>query len=140
MVRYDEHVKTLKDISYDSDNKEYVTDSLIEVVDFDEYQETYLKSIDSKYKKPCFVDALCTLNGDWCFIEFKNGRIDSRQIDEKVVNSVIVVMVKEDIKPSGLKKHSKLIVVYNAEHEQNTTNHFINMERVLLRKRRDILF
>lgn len=69
---------TLKDTSKDNSNNEvlYMTDSLLEVVDFDRVKAEYIRGMRLT-DTPCSSDALyCGNDGKTYLIEFKNGVMD----------------------------------------------------------------
>ena len=88
--------KTLKEISYDKTNKQYMTDSNILAYDFDEVKNEYVKMKLANIKeKPKSNDALYfSKNGKWIFIEFKNKSIDDTinfQINRKIHDSLFIM-------------------------------------------------
>ena len=70
---------TLKKLSYDDKNKEYMIESDIEAIDFDKVKEIYVKNnLENVNPNPKSNDALhFSEDGIWTFIEFKNGVINN---------------------------------------------------------------
>ena len=74
----DEKSSTLKDTSYDEDNKVYMVDSSLEVCSFDDVKEWYVKNkIPLANPNPKSNDALLFDKGESFYIEFKNGKINN---------------------------------------------------------------
>ena len=123
-VKYEDFVQTLKETSVDTDHKDeqgndiYMTESLEEVINFDNFLEAYFKDGNTKARKPDSIDAYCLLDGSPCLIEFKSGKVDgkvNRELHGKIGQSVSVILMNEDIMPSEFKNNAILIVVYNRE-------------------------
>ena len=127
MISYSLYKSTLKHTSKDTSSKcdtgnvEYMTDSLKEVVNFDDFQEGYLKDIHPEAKKPDSIDALCMLEDKWCLIEFKNGKVKYSDICNKIGSSVSIVTFKNNIYPKYFRENSIFILVYNKD-EQSYSN------------------
>ena len=111
---------TLKDTSFDKTNNEYMTESLIEVVDFDKATKRYYRKL--KLEPLSSNDALLQMkNKDIVFIEFKNGRFSNRtknQLDKKNADSIKVSCNILKISPEELKPHCDYILVYNLQKNQ----------------------
>ena len=122
-----QHKSTLKECSYDSDNKEYMISSDLESINFDGLKDKIcqnsvciksLKSVDALY--------LHTEQHHLYLIEFKNGNIE-KKVGSKYDNSKLKIMnIKEKIYDSYLiLKHKDIlnftdiklnfILVYNPE-------------------------
>lgn len=123
-VKYEDFVQTLKDTSVDTDHKDeqdnniYMTESLKEVINFDDFLQAFFKEGNTKARKTNSVDAYCILDGSPCLIEFKNGKVDgkiNRELHGKIGHSVSVILMNENIMPSEFKNNAILIVVYNRE-------------------------
>lgn len=123
-VKYEDFVQTLKETSVDTDHKDeqdnniYMTESLKEVINFDDFLQAFFKEGNTKARKTNSVDAYCILDGSPCLIEFKNGKVDgkiNRELHGKIGHSVSVILMNENIMPSEFKNNAILIVVYNRE-------------------------
>ena len=83
---------TLKDASYDSSHKEYMTECDIKVLNFDRikghYINKYLSGINPDLKSN---DVLCFSKEGLVFIEFKNGCIDA------VENNKIILKIYDSL-------------------------------------------
>lgn len=86
----------LKNTSYDHKNDIYMTDSEIQVFDFDKVKDSYIKNnLNNVNPNPKSNDALYVTNeGKWIFIEFKNGEIDNLvnfEINKKIYDSIAIL-------------------------------------------------
>lgn len=137
MIKYDSFVTTLKETSKDtsssSDSEQniYMTESDFKVVNFDLFQEAYLKNNCPSAKKPSSVDAFCMLNGKWCLIEFKNRSYKSSEIREKIGSSVSIVTFKGNIEPENFKNNSIFILVYNKKYRFNKEESYLHQNEHL---------
>lgn len=82
----------IRKASRDDTNKQVMTESKIEVIDFDKIPNVYSrgrgwgavpKSNDALYKD---------INGRWFFIEFKNGKFETADIYRKIYDSLIMLV------------------------------------------------
>lgn len=113
------HIATLKETSLDAGSSiaEYMTDSQIEVVNFDKVKDDYAGNLHLP-TRPQSNDALhiATGNND-TFIEFKNGSLRQEkkreEVRSKIYNSVLMLtdIIGENI--SYTRKHLNYILVYN---------------------------
>ncbi len=122
------NISTLKDVSYDDDNNEYMTNSNLKVIDFDKVKEIYIKNNISNVKpNPKSNDALyLSKDGVWTFIEFKNGSITNKivfEINKKIYDSLFILF-DIDFKNSEVEFNNTIsfsrsninyILVYNKE-------------------------
>lgn len=115
---FKENKSSLKETSKDSDssNPECMTNSEIEVINFDKVKESYIKDMKLSYT-PCSNDALyIDKNGELYFIEFKNGIIKPHTIFNvynKIYDSLLIFndIVGKNI--SFCREHVNFILVYN---------------------------
>ncbi|WP_346745196.1 hypothetical protein [uncultured Campylobacter sp.] len=113
---FKETKETVKDISYDESNNEYMSESELEAYNFDKVKENFRKKYD--IKPPKSVDGLMLQEEDLIFLEFKNGNIDSKtkkDICDKIFSSVLVLLTILDEKVSDLKSKLKFILIYNKD-------------------------
>lgn len=102
--------------------KIYMVNSLNQVINFDRVKTNYLNSLGCSEDWANSVDALVKnkKNGDYYFIEFKNGTIDSENIKNKVLHSVLIF---NDIYKCNLSEDRDRInfyLVYNEKkHKMN---------------------
>lgn len=116
-----DHLATLKSTSKDSYNSEtdelYMIDSNLEVVNFDSVKHEYCQGL-GLCDIASSVDALYCKGNNFYFIEFKNGRIEKKDIEKKIYDSLLLFsdISKQDI--SYFRKHLFFILVYNEEKEK----------------------
>lgn len=67
--------KTLKELSEDTKNKKYMTESNIEAYDFDIIKEKYEENNNCNKNGLCSVDAILFNKDTLLLIEFKNGQL-----------------------------------------------------------------
>lgn len=119
MIKYDQYLSTLSQISADTSHKDkdgnlvVMTSSTAQAIEFDTFLEDYLKAIYAKAAKTNSVDAFCLLDGKYCLIEFKNGEIDKEQVRNKITSSVSSIVFKDNISPEYFRDNSMFILVYN---------------------------
>ena len=126
---FQKHQKTLHEISCDSNKNEYLCVSTWIVFDFDGLKQWYVEKYTPNLPKvPCSNDALWLDEHHIVFIEFKNGRIetkDNRNIIFKVYDSLLLLLddkfdlswccsdFQQNI--SYTREHMDYILVYNKE-------------------------
>lgn len=113
-----EHMSTLRDTSRDESKvssggeMQYLTDSEVLVVNFDDVKTAYTKNLGLSNSFACSVDALVLLDGRLAFIEFKNGKHFQKELRFKVKDSLLLFC---DITKKFLdftRKNIDLYVVY----------------------------
>lgn len=115
---------TLKETSYDNDNNEYMTESTLEVVDFDKLKNHFQSNLDRKDERTfCSNDALFeNHDGEIFMIEFKNGRIQ-RDVQFNLFwenfDSVLIHMHYDRRDIQTIKEKLNYILVYNEVKNQN---------------------
>ena len=113
---FNETKETVKDISYDESNDEYMSESELEAYNFDKVKEKFSNKYD--IKPPKSVDGLMLQYEKLIFLEFKNGNIDSKakkEICDKIFCSFLVLLTILDGKVSDLKNKLKFILIYNKD-------------------------
>lgn len=123
----DEKSSTLKDTSYDEDNKVYMVDCSLEVCSFDDVKEWYVKNkIPLANPNPKSNDALLFEKGKSFFIEFKNGKINNTvnfEINKKIYDSLLMLFDLGYVDENGrevdsisyTRQNMNYILVYNYE-------------------------
>jgi hypothetical protein len=123
----DEKNSTLKDTSYDEDNKVYMVDCELEVCSFDDVKEWYVKNrIPLVKPNPKSNDALFFDKEEGFFIEFKNGKINNAvnfELNKKIYNSLLMLFDLEYVDSNGrevdsisyTRENMNYILVYNEE-------------------------
>lgn len=135
------NLTTLKEASkdgHDGINEFFMTESLLEVVNFDIVKNKYIINMGLK-ENPKSNDALFVKkDGNSVFIEFKNGYIDGKKkydIKKKIYDSLLIFT---DIISKGIsytREHMDYILVYNEQ--KNMDNDEEPKSRVQISKHRD---
>lgn len=117
---FKDNMTTFKETSYDKDGKEpgYMTNSEIQVINFDEVKNCYIKDM-SLTGKPCSNDALYIgKNSKIFFVEFKNGNLEKNKqkifnVYNKIYDSLLIFndIVHQNI--SFCRENLYFILVYN---------------------------
>ena len=135
--------KALKEISFDKANKKYMTQSAFPAVDFDEVKDNYIFSNSSiSAREMRSNDALVIFNakqGQFIFIEFKDGNITSCNAKEKIrVKIAESLLILNDILDENLtfdRSNINYILVYNksknSEFERQRNSSLTGMARAL---------
>lgn len=148
------HTTTLKESSFDKDNKEYMTESSLIVYDFDKIKDDFA-TINGQCKncKPRSVDALyCENDSKIYFIEFKNGKLyddkhsnkkeaNKGKIREKFYDSIIIYSRLKNITLNKLVNKAIFVLVYNEEKNKgiqgsqgiSQTSSYNNLNKVINR-------
>ena len=109
---------TLKETSKDDSNTEYMTESEMEVINFDKVKEDYVKNLS--VKGVASLDTLAVYKDRLELIEFKNGCLVKREKEEKlerignkIRDSLLLFcdIVNKNI--SHTRNHVDFILVYN---------------------------
>lgn len=123
---------TIENISYDKENKEYMSNSKLEIFNFDKVKDNFAKKHGiTDDNKPKSADGCQHKDNNIIFIEFKNGEITSkakRDIRCKMLNSVLILSAITDNKISYLKNICQFILVYNQE-KNGDINLSINLNK-----------
>jgi hypothetical protein len=111
---------TLKETSFDDHNQEYMTQSTLQVINFDKLKEEFFKKINNDTNRMfCSNDALFICNDDEIYmIEFKNGKIDQNTIYNlfwKNFDSILIYMHYKVQDIERIKSNLNYILVYNEE-------------------------
>ena len=118
------HITTLKKSSWDKQKREYMCESKMKVINFDKIPKAYNRgkgwSILPKSNDALYID----VKGQWYFIEFKNGSINSGEIYEKLFDS-IVMLLDEKIIPDiqFVRDNINYILVYNSNKYGKVANY-----------------
>lgn len=113
---FENAITTLQKASKDTGNGIYMTDSQYEVLDFDKIKKLYANN-HAISKHPSSADALSQdQNGSFVFVEFKNGTIkpkDIENINKKIYDSTAIFMDITNTTISFTRKNMDYILVYN---------------------------
>lgn len=117
---YAHAISTLKNCSYDSENKIYLCDFEEEVYDFDVIKERYCERM--RYKDMASMDSLIEVNKKnmLFLVEFKNkDSLPYKDIRAKIHDSLFI-MENDFQVPREMFSMFELIVVYNPKKKQRT--------------------
>ena len=104
---------TLKKTSYDDANKEYMSDSLFEVIDFDKVKEDYCFPLGLGEQLPKSCDALCFLENKIIFIEFKNGKVETFNVRKKIYDTILIFSDIVGCSIKDTRNNVEYILVYD---------------------------
>lgn len=132
-------VMTFKETSKDTDSGEakYMTQSEIEVVNFDEVKNRYIKDMKLSIT-PCSNDALyISATGEYYFIEFKNGVMKKEKIYNvynKIYDSLLIFndIINQNI--SFCRENVNFILVYNESKNPNENEEILINPKVAIGK------
>lgn len=123
---------SIKEASYDKEHRIYMTQSMMQVCQFDKVKEWYIgNKIPMSNPNPKSNDALFFNKDSSFFIEFKNGKIDNRvnfEINKKIYDSMFILFDLKYCAVNGevvdsisySREHMEYILVYNeAEYVKN---------------------
>lgn len=111
---------SLKEISKDdsdSNNIQYMTELLWEAVSFDLVKRHYVNALGLSEEAAASVDAVIQLGETIAFVEFKNGKVNNRNVKDKIRDSLLIF---NDITGKNItytRENAELVIVYN--HEKN---------------------
>jgi hypothetical protein len=109
------HCCGLSKASLDSTNRIAMTESKLEVINFDKIPNEYARG-KGWAAIPKSNDALyISTDRQWFFIEFKNGSIDLKDLYRKIYDSIIMLLELEIIPDFGfVRENCHYILVYNS--------------------------
>ncbi len=110
-----EYKCTLKEASKDPANNEFMTQSTLEVINFDAVKDEYCKDLCLK-EPPKSNDALFINNNNYYFIEFKNGKVEGKDIFDIRQKNFDSLLILTDIICKGIsftRQNLTYILVYN---------------------------
>ena len=113
-----EHISTLKECSKDHSDPDcikFMTESQLEAINFDTVKTKYANDLVLSEECAASVDALLETDENIAFVEFKNGKVNNRNIKDKIRDSLLLFcdLTKQTI--SDTRKNLDFIVVYNEE-------------------------
>lgn len=113
-----EHKTTLMQASMDDSDREhaqYMTQSDLEVVDFDLVKRLYTNGLGLSEESATSVDAIVQFEDHIDFIEFKNGKVNNRNIKDKARDSLLIFSDVTGETIAYTRDHVDYIVVYNLQ-------------------------
>lgn len=119
-TKFEDKIITMKQASYDKTNKEYLSNSNIEVYDFDKIKDSFASSLNrGGATSPLSNDVLYCYEDRIYFIEFKNGRnINPHNLSRKNYDSTIILSKILDVSLNELCDKLCYILVYNSQYHQ----------------------
>lgn len=113
-----DHKSTLKECSGDNSDGstiKFMTESQTEAVNFDEFKTKYANNLRLSEECAASADALLQTNTGLAFVEFKNGKVNNRNVKDKIRDSLLLFCDFTDRTISYTREHVDFIVVYNEE-------------------------
>lgn len=113
-----ENKTTLRETSRDDSdaaNVEYMTDSDREAVNFDLVKRGYANGLGLSEECAASVDAIVPFQENIAFIEFKNGKVNNRNVKDKARDTLLIFSDITGQNISDTRRYTDLIVVYNSE-------------------------
>lgn len=108
-------MKTLKRISADTTNGQFMVESTLKVINFDlfsrEYSSKFHIPVQPKTNDALYIDQF----GKWFFIEFKNGSLKQADIYRKIYDSLIMLNEFGLVSWDFCRKNITYILVYNED-------------------------
>lgn len=113
-----ENKNTLKETSKDdSDGSDiqYMTEVEWEVVNFDLVKRHYVNTLGLSENNAASVDAVIQFEDHCAFVEFKNGKVNNRNVKDKARDSLLIFSGITGKTISYTRENLDFIVVYNLE-------------------------
>lgn len=107
-------METSKDDS-DKNNVQYMTKSRLRVIDFDEVKRRYTNAQGLSEDCVTSVDAIVQFGDHIIFVEFKNGKVNNRNIKDKARDSLLLFSGITGESIAYTQQKVDFIVVYNLE-------------------------
>ncbi len=134
------NLSSFKETSKDTDsgNVVYMTQSEVQVVNFDKVKEKYIKGMKLK-GTPCSIDALyISETGEYSFVEFKNGVMKAEKIYNvynKIYDSLLIFNDIIQTNISFCRENVNFILVYNgSKNPEEGTSESNDSSRVKIAK------
>lgn len=116
---FDKNLDTVKNISYDSGNNEFMVNCREQIINFDKVTNSYLESINHGIDSISSCDGLVFTDDLWIFIEFKNGKISNTgkhyKVKKKVPHSLNIFCDILGINITTTREKMIFILVYNKD-------------------------
>lgn len=121
LMEYDifqNNVDSLKVLSLDDSDPidvKYMTESDIMAVDFDKVKRKYTNQLGLSEESAASADALLPSDHGAVFVEFKNGKVNNRNVKDKIRDSILILCDILNKTISYTREHIDFIVVYNQQ-------------------------
>ena len=125
---FTEHIKTLQECSRDDAHEEYMTESQLLAVDFDDVKTAYTSMLGERNRIAASVDAMSvniSANGEpevIVFIEFKNGELkksEAEKVHNKVRDSILIFCDITEKTLRYTRQNAEFVLVYNKDINKN---------------------
>ena len=110
-----ENKTSMKEASLDFETKTYMTDSELEVINFDLVKRSYTNNLQLSENVVTSVDCIMCWRDHIIFIEFKNGKVNNRNVKDKARDSLMIFLDLINKNLSFSRKNIELMIVYNIE-------------------------
>lgn len=134
---FEENISTLKEISYDKEHKKYVVNNNRLVIDFDSVKTKHCNQLGTTEEILKSADGLLFNKNRAVFIEFKNGKINSKEkmkIKTKIKDSLLLFCDITGNFISYGRNNAEFILVYNVEAnpeiKENDKTDMLNQESI----------
>ncbi len=121
-IGYENCLKSLKEISQDTENQEYMTNSEYMLLDFDSVKQEYTRRLSRSYTVCKSCDGLSWKNTYKVLVEFKNGDFTNNEIKDKIQASLLLLCDIADTHISKTREELDFILVYNEAAKPLTDN------------------
>ncbi len=115
-----QYLSSIKDTSYNKSANIFLTNSDLQVINFDKVKDNFAS--DKKINYPKSVDALYYNDGILYFIEFKDAECKEHILHKKIYDSIIILSSKLNISVNEIVKNSIYIVVFSSEKNKDITS------------------
>lgn len=120
---------SIKKTSYDDAQNQYMTESELEVIDFDKVKEKYIENLKLA-EPPKSCDSLFFLDSNKkVFIEFKNGKVELFNVRKKIYDSILIFSDLTQCGISKTREEIEYILVYNYDANKNNRNYISDSSR-----------
>lgn len=113
-----DNIESLKETSKDdsdTNNIQYMTTSEIAVVNFDLVKRSYVNGFGLSEGVATSVDAIVPMKDGILFVEFKNGKVNNRNIKDKARDSLLIFLEIIGKNITFSRSNIDFVVVYNIE-------------------------
>ena len=115
---FEENKTTFKETSKDDSDAsqiQYMTESERRVIDFDAVKTCYANRLGCTEETAASADALTVLKNRITFVEFKNGKVNNRNVKDKLRDSLLIFCDIVGKTITYTRENIDFMVVYNLE-------------------------
>ncbi len=115
---FNENKASLKETSMDDSDPSavsYMTESSLEVINFDQVKRRYTNALGLSENNAASVDAVIPFSQHIAFVEFKNGKVNNRNVKDKLRDSLLLFLDITGKTAAYARNHLDFILVYNLE-------------------------